>query len=95
MQGSIHEAETRLSQLIAAVERGEEVVITRRDQPGVRLVMESLAKPKRTLGFLLKPGQPLPNFDGFFDRNFEERIAQDFHDAVEADKHYQPGPSPE
>ena len=37
MQVSIHEAKTQLSKLIAAVERGEEVVIARRDKPVVSL----------------------------------------------------------
>lgn len=40
MQVTIHEAKTHLSRLIAAVERGEEVIIARRDKPVVRLVME-------------------------------------------------------
>ena len=39
-QVNIHEAKTRLSQLIAEVERGEEVVIARAGQPVVRLVKE-------------------------------------------------------
>ncbi|MEW5887455.1 MAG: type II toxin-antitoxin system prevent-host-death family antitoxin [Pseudomonadota bacterium] len=37
-QVNIHEAKTRLSELIAAAERGEEVVIARAHQPAVRLV---------------------------------------------------------
>jgi hypothetical protein len=37
MQVSIHEAKTQLSKLIAAAERGEEVIIARRDKPVVRL----------------------------------------------------------
>ena len=52
MQVTIHEAKTHLSKLIAAVERGEEVVIARRDKPVVRLVIENPVKPNRTLGFL-------------------------------------------
>lgn len=52
MQVTIHEAKTHLSKLIAAVERGQEVVIARRDKPVVRLVIENPVKPKRTLGFL-------------------------------------------
>ena len=35
---SIYEAKTRLSALIQAVERGEEVVITNRNRPVARLV---------------------------------------------------------
>lgn len=95
MQVTIHEAKTHLSRLIAAVERGEEVVIARRDKPVVRLVIEKPAKPKRRLGFLLAPGQEPPNFDGLFDKKLEEEIERDFYDAVEADKPYRPSPSPD
>lgn len=42
VQVSIHEAKTQLSKLIAAVERGEEVVIARRDKLVVSL---NLHKP--------------------------------------------------
>lgn len=52
MQVTIHEAKTHLSRLIAAVERGEEVVIARRDKPVARLVLEKEEKPKRRLGAL-------------------------------------------
>lgn len=52
MQVTIHEAKTHLSRLIAAVERGEEVVIARRDKPVVRLIAEMPQKPKRKLGAL-------------------------------------------
>ena len=38
MQFSVHTAKTRLSQLIAAALRGEEVVIARGSKPVVRLV---------------------------------------------------------
>lgn len=52
MQVTIHEAKTHLSRLIAAVERGEEVTILRRDKPVVRLVKETKENPKRRLGAL-------------------------------------------
>ena len=42
----MHEAKTKLSQLVAAVEGGEEVVIERRGVPVVRLVL--VEKPKRS-----------------------------------------------
>jgi antitoxin (DNA-binding transcriptional repressor) of toxin-antitoxin stability system len=45
MQVTIHEAKTHLSRLIAAVERGEEVIISRRDKPVVEL-RALLAPPK-------------------------------------------------
>ncbi|RYF00205.1 MAG: type II toxin-antitoxin system Phd/YefM family antitoxin [Oxalobacteraceae bacterium] len=41
-QVNIHEAKTRLSELIAAVEAGEEVVIARAGKPVVRLVNEAV-----------------------------------------------------
>lgn len=51
MQVTIHEAKTHLSRLIAAVERGEEVIIARRDKPVVELrAVESPPKTKRSLG---------------------------------------------
>jgi prevent-host-death family protein len=79
MQVTIHEAKTHLSRLIAAVERGEEVVIARRDKPVVRLVQEQPERPKRSLGFLLAPGQESPDLSGFFDKDFEAEIARDFY----------------
>ncbi len=51
-QVNIHEAKTHLSQLIADVEGGEEVVIARAGSPVVRLVREAL-KPK----VLREPGR--------------------------------------
>ncbi len=54
-QVNIHEAKTRLSQLIAEVENGDEVVIARAGKPVVRLVKEAperkpLRKPGRFKG---------------------------------------------
>jgi prevent-host-death family protein len=37
MQVTLHEAKTQLSKLIAAAERGEEIIIARRDKPVARL----------------------------------------------------------
>jgi prevent-host-death family protein len=82
MQVTIHEAKTHLSRLIAAVERGEEVVIARRDKPVVRLVADQPKKPKRRLGFLLDAGQEPPDFLGFFDKKFEDEIARDFYPEI-------------
>lgn len=44
-QVNIHHAKTHLSELIAAAERGEDVVIARANRPSVRLV--PVAQPKR------------------------------------------------
>lgn len=42
-QVNTHEAKTRLSSLLAAVERGEEVVIARNNQPIAKLVPVDIA----------------------------------------------------
>jgi prevent-host-death family protein len=47
---TIHEAKTTLSKLIAEVERGGEVVISRRNTPVARLVPIGAAKPERKPG---------------------------------------------
>ena len=44
-QVNIHEAKTRLSQLIAEVENGEEVVIARAGKPVVRVIKEVAERP--------------------------------------------------
>jgi prevent-host-death family protein len=51
IQVNVQEAKTRLSQLLAASERGEEVVIARDGAPVARLV--SVAEPEpRPVGFV-------------------------------------------
>jgi prevent-host-death family protein len=52
MQVTIHEAKTQLSRLIAAAERGEEVIIARRDKPVVRLSMVEEFSGKTRIGGL-------------------------------------------
>jgi prevent-host-death family protein len=86
MQLTIYEAKTHLSRLIAAVERGEEVVIARRDKPVVRLVIEKQEKPKRRLGFGLRPGEKPWDLSIFEDKELEEEIAQDFEDSIQSEK---------
>ena len=49
---TVHKAKTTLSQLIADVEAGEDVVIQRGRQPVVRLVPVGAATPKRQFGAL-------------------------------------------
>jgi antitoxin (DNA-binding transcriptional repressor) of toxin-antitoxin stability system len=49
---SVHEAKTNLSRLIAQVEAGAEVVITRNNRPVARLVREGPATKKPLLGAL-------------------------------------------
>lgn len=75
MQFTIHEAKTQLSKLIAAAERGEEVIIARRDKPVVRIVAEKPKRPRRVLGFLASHEVKL---EGFFDPVLDEQIAEDF-----------------
>ncbi|MCE7874713.1 type II toxin-antitoxin system Phd/YefM family antitoxin [bacterium CPR1] len=47
---NVHEAKTRLSQLLAQVEAGEDVVIARAGTPVARLVAVVPEKRKRILG---------------------------------------------
>ena len=47
MEVNIHHAKTNLSKLIAAVESGEEVVITRKGKPAVKLVLAETPKKSR------------------------------------------------
>lgn len=50
---TVHHAKTHLSKLIAAAERGEEVVIARGDKPAVRIVpFAPVARPERRPGRL-------------------------------------------
>ena len=85
MQVTIHEAKTHLSRLIAAVERGEEVIIARRDKPVVRLVIEKEEKPKRSLGALA--GYISDELLEHLTNNpaLEQEIENDFMEAVEKD----------
>jgi prevent-host-death family protein len=72
MQVNMHEAKTRLSELVAAAERGEEIVIARNGRPAARIVaIEAQHAPVR-LGLLageieLGPDfdAPLPEFDAY------------------------------
>jgi len=70
MQVNMHEAKTRLSELVAAAERGEEVLIARDGRPAARLVAVVKQHPPVRLGVLA--GQielandfdaPLPGFE--------------------------------
>jgi prevent-host-death family protein len=52
MQVNMHDAKTRLSQLVAAAESGEEVIIARGGIPAVRLVAVSVEHAPVRLGVL-------------------------------------------
>ena len=69
-QVNIHEAKTKLSELIAAVEAGEEVVIARAGKPIVRLVPIEPVGPR--MPGLLK-GLIVP--DALFDPLLEDEAA--------------------
>jgi prevent-host-death family protein len=84
VQVTIHEAKTHLSRLIAAVERGEEVVIMRRDKPVARLLAEKPVAPGRSLGFLAGtvPAEVIDSLTS--NPGLEEEIERDFMNATVA-----------
>jgi prevent-host-death family protein len=60
---NMHEAKSRLSEIVAAAERGEEVIICRHNKPTVRLVpvadtvvRRDLIRPPASLRVKLAPG---------------------------------------
>jgi prevent-host-death family protein len=64
---NIHEVRENLAEYIAAAQRGEEVLICRRNHPVARLLAVAPAAPRRPrpLGKAPDAGQPLP--DSFFE----------------------------
>ncbi len=76
MQVTIHEAKTQLSRLIAAAERGEEVIISRRDKPVVRLSMIEEFSGKTRIGGLKE--QKLRMSAKFDDPTLNAEIAKTF-----------------
>lgn len=62
MEVSIYEAKTHLSKLIEAVERGEEVIVSRRNKPVVRIVPAGAHRGTR-IGALA--GRPFKMGNGF------------------------------
>jgi prevent-host-death family protein len=72
MQVNMHEAKTRLSELVAAAERGEEVLIARNGRPAVRLVAVTQEHSPVQLGVLAGQieladdfDEPLPEFEPY------------------------------
>jgi prevent-host-death family protein len=72
MQVNMHEAKTRLSELVAAAERGEEVLIARAGKPAARLVAVVNEHPPVRLGVLAGQielaadfDEPLPEFEPY------------------------------
>ncbi len=87
-QVNIHEAKTRLSQLIADVENGEEVVIARAGKPVARLVKQAEErKPLRKEGMLKGRIWFAPDYD-----KAKEEILEMFEDSIEAPM--EPGAKP-
>lgn len=72
-QVNMHEAKTRLSELVAAAERGEEVIIARADKPVVRLVPVGRGTAPRRLGWLAGQLRIAPDFDAPLDDFAEYR----------------------
>lgn len=60
---SVYEAKTHLSRLLAAVEAGEEVVITRNGRPVARLIREGPAAAGRRFGTLPGFAKTTADFD--------------------------------
>jgi prevent-host-death family protein len=63
MQVNMHEAKTQLSELVAAAERGEEVVIARNGVPAARLVPIAAQYAPVRLGVLAGEVELGPDFD--------------------------------
>ncbi|MGJ0514955.1 MAG: type II toxin-antitoxin system Phd/YefM family antitoxin [Methylomicrobium sp.] len=60
---NIHEAKTRLSQLIQQVEDGDEIIIARANKPVARLVAYQQKPVKRRLGEAKGMVEIMPDFD--------------------------------
>ena len=69
---NVHEAKTHLSQLLARVEEGEEVVIARNGKPVARLIAHQSGKGTRCFGALR--GRLVVD-DSFFDPLPESELA--------------------
>lgn len=62
MQMNIAEAKAKLSELVAAAERGEEVVLARGGNPVVRIVPAIQVKPKFRFGVAAGEVDRVPDF---------------------------------
>lgn len=76
---NMHEAKTHLSKLVARVEGGEQIMITRAGKPAAKLVPVPLAKPgRRKLGGW--EGKMRVPTDAEWAR-FKEEVAKDFEES--------------
>jgi antitoxin (DNA-binding transcriptional repressor) of toxin-antitoxin stability system len=64
---NMHEAKTKLSQLVGEALDGEEVVIANAGKPLVRLVAFQTAPPKRIPGYWKGKVRMAANFDDYLD----------------------------
>jgi prevent-host-death family protein len=64
---TVDEAQRDLSRLIQEALDGEQVVITRGDQPDVRLVPVGSSRPRRSLGWAKGEVTMAPDFDAPLD----------------------------
>lgn len=78
-QVNIHEAKTRFSELVAAVEAGEEIVVARAGKPVLRLVKEAPAKTSYRKGGAWKD---LGEWNEEAWRRADEEILADFEDSI-------------
>ena len=62
---NIYDAKTQLSKLIARVEAGEQITISRNGRPAARLVPIELPRTPRTPGALAGQIRIAPDFDDF------------------------------
>jgi prevent-host-death family protein len=70
---NIHEAKTRLSELLAQVEAGSEIVVSRAGKPIAKLV--PYKRPKRLLGYDVGLGAEIAeDFDRYIPPEFEEYL---------------------
>lgn len=81
---NMHEAKSRLSQLVEAVESGREaeIVIARNGKPAARLVPIAPEKPKRRLG--LAAGRF--NFDSEAFQALDAEVQQLFDESIDRDR---------
>ena len=73
---NVHEAKTHLSRLLAEVERGEEIVISRGGKPVARLLPFETRPAKREMGF----DRGLVEIADDFDAPLPEEILKDFEE---------------
>jgi prevent-host-death family protein len=64
---NMHDAKSKLSQLVAEVIEGKEVIIANAGKPVARLVAYQTAPPKRTPGYWKGKVRIAANFDDYMD----------------------------